>query len=180
LKQGNGAIPDTGFTVKIDYVGTLGPSQQSWTVDDVVECWLKNQQGLDTLIQPFRDNNVDGQLLFNADEFSEHFVSDVLGVSNRIQCKKIIMAAKRLRTQQDDFPEGTEFDSGSFEFVLGKGKAIKAMEMLVTTMKVGEKAEVFCRADFAYGAEGYRTKKGDVVVPPFATLKFGITLLSED
>ena len=135
---------------------------------------------LDVLIQKFTEHEVDGKMIFNPDEFSEEFVSDVLGVSNRIQCKKIIMAAKRLRTQQDDFPEGTEFDSGSFEFVLGKGKAIRAMDMLVATMKIGEKAEVLCRADYAYGAEGYRTRKGDVVVPPFATLKFEVTLLSED
>ena len=69
------------------------------------------------------------------------------------------MAAKRLRTQGEDFEQGSVFDSSAdrgkpFEFVLGKGKAIKSMELLVATMKVGETAKMSCRADYGYGPEG--------------------------
>jgi hypothetical protein len=184
VKEGKGDIPAAGSKVEIEYVGTLGSSQESWTVDDVLDCWLKNQQGLyDVLSGPFRDNDVDGAMLFNDEVFNEEFVSEKLGISNKIQCKKTIMAAKRLRNQIEEFPEGTEFDSSiskgkAFEFILGKGKVIKGMDMLVSTMKVGEQAKIICRSDYGYGNDGYRKVNGDVMIPPFATLCFDITLLS--
>ena len=186
LEEGDGATPKKGSKVEIDYVGTLGSSQESWGVNDVLECWLKNQQGLyDALSEPFLENNVDGSMLFNEEEFNEAYVTEKLGVSNKIQCKKTIMAAKRLRKQVDEFSEGSEFDSSisrgkTFEFVLGQGKVIKAMDLLVGTMKVGEKAKVILRSDYGYGSEGYSTAKGEVVVPPFATLCFEISLISVD
>jgi len=184
LQEGDGDIPEQGSTVKIEYVGTLGINQSSWTVDDVLECWLKNQQGLyDVLAESFREKDVDGNMLLNEDVFDEAFVADELGVSNKIQCKKTIMAAKRLRKQMEEYPEGTEFDSSisrgkPYEFILGQGKVIKAMDLLVSTMKVGEKAQVVSRCDYGYGNEGCRKTTGEVVVPPFATLCFDITLLS--
>jgi len=184
IKEGNGDIPAAGSKVEIEYVGTIGSSQESWTVDDVLDCWLNNQQGLyDVLSGPFRDNDIDGVMLLNDELFNEEFVSEQLKISNKIQCKKTIMAAKRLRKQIEEFPEGTEFDSSiskgkAFEFILGKGKVIKAMDMLVSTMKVGEQAKIICRSDYGYGSEGYRKVNGDVMIPPFATLCFNITLLS--
>jgi len=184
LKEGEGPVPTKGSTVEIEYVGVLGSSQESWEVDDVIECWLKNLQGLyDALAEPMRENDVDGSILFDEEKFTEAFVSEELGVANRIQCKKTIMAAKRLKAASDEYPEGTQFDSSlergkSYEFVLGQGKAIQAMELLVATMKVGEKAKVVCRSDFGYGSEGYRKSTGEVVVPPFATLNFEVTLVS--
>jgi FKBP-type peptidyl-prolyl cis-trans isomerase len=184
LEEGSGDIPSQGSNVEIEYVGKLGNSQEGWSVDDVIECWLQSLQGLsDVLETPFREMNVDGKMLMDESIFTEEFVSNDLGVANKIQCKKTIMATKRLRNQIEDFPVGFEFDSSlergkSFSFVLGKGKAIKAMDLAVATMKVGEKARVVCRSDYGYGAEGYRTAKGDVVVPPFRTLSFDIELVS--
>eukprot|EP00521_Asterionellopsis_glacialis_P002268 CAMPEP_0195251808 /NCGR_PEP_ID=MMETSP0706-20130129/3504_1 /TAXON_ID=33640 /ORGANISM="Asterionellopsis glacialis, Strain CCMP134" /LENGTH=92 /DNA_ID=CAMNT_0040304017 /DNA_START=56 /DNA_END=334 /DNA_ORIENTATION=+ len=92
------------------------------------------------------------------------------------------MAAKRLGKVQEDFPSGMEFDSNKergepYKFVLGKGKAIKGMDLGVASMKVGETSKIICRTDYAYGSEGYRKSNGDVVVPPFATLCFEVTLL---
>jgi FKBP-type peptidyl-prolyl cis-trans isomerases 1 len=179
-----GEIPKVGSTVEIQYVGTLGSSPMNWGVEDVVECWLKNQQGLyDKLSQPFRDNSIDGDFLMNEDVFNEAFVAETLGLENKILCKKTVMAAKRLRKHVEEYSEGTEFDSSvskgkTFQFVLGKGKVIKAMDLLVSSMRIGEKAKVTCRADYGYGSEGYRKANGEVVVPPFATLCFDVTLLS--
>lgn len=186
VKEGDGDYPAAGSQVQIEYRGTIGSSQDRWTVEDVLECWLNNQQGLyDILATSFRHNNIDGSMLFNEEVFNEEFVSEkLLGIPNKtIQCKKTIMAAKRLRKQIDEFPEGAEFDSSfakgkAFEFVLGKGRVIKAMDMLVSTMKVGEQAKIVCRSDYGYGKEGYRKVNGDVMIPPFATLCFDITLVS--
>jgi len=44
IKEGNGDIPAAGSKVEIEYVGTIGSSQESWTVDDVLDCWLNNQK----------------------------------------------------------------------------------------------------------------------------------------
>lgn len=184
LEEGSGDTPSPGANVAIEYVGTIGKSQAAWSVNDVVECWLKNQQGLyDVLAEPFKENGVDGKMLFDDSVFEESYISNTLGVSNKIQCKKTVMAAKRLRSQAQEFSEGMEFDSSisrgkPFEFILGKGKAIKAMDLLVSTMKLGEKARMTCRSDFAYSAEGYRKSNGEVMIPPFADLCFEITLVS--
>lgn len=184
IEEGDGEIPARGSTVEIEYVGVIGKSQIAWGVDDVIEGWLKNLQGLyDVLEGPFRENNIDGEVIFDDEKFTEAFLSEDLGIANKIQCKKTIMAAKRLRVGSDEYPEGTEFDSSfernkNYEFVLGNGKAIKAMDLLVSTMSVGEKAKVICRSDYGYGSEGYRKANGDVVVPPFATLCFTVTLVS--
>jgi hypothetical protein len=181
ITQGSGEIPSNGDEVEIEYIGTLGSSQETWSVDDVVECWLKTQQGLyDILESPFRENGVNGKLLMDENAFTEDFVGG-LGISNRIQCKKTIMAAKRLAKQNLEFEEGAEFDSSisrgkTYKFTLGSGKVIKAMDLAVASMKVGEKAMIQCRADFGYGSEGYRKPTGEVIVPPYATLNFEIEL----
>jgi FKBP-type peptidyl-prolyl cis-trans isomerase len=180
LEEGSGdALAQPGSEVEVDYVGTLG--EQDWSVEDVVECWLKNQQGLDAVAPAFLSSGVDGTMLMDSSVFTDEFVTNELGVSNKIQCKKLIMASKRLAKQQQDFPVGTEFDSsaerGPYKFTLGKGKAIRAYELCVPTMKYGERSLLLCRSDYAYGAEGFRRKTGEVIVPPFATLCFDIKLL---
>lgn len=180
IREGEGEVAQEGSEVEVDYVGTLH-GERDWAVDDVVECWLKNQQGLDHLADAFIKAEIDGNKLMDTNFFTEDFVMNELGVSNKIQCKKLVMAAKRIGKQQEDFAVGTEFDSseerGPFQFILGQGKAIKAYELAVSTMKQGEKAEIICRSDYAYGNEGFRKQNGDVVVPPFASLCFEIDLL---
>jgi len=194
-------IPTPGSTVRIEYVGSLVLTEKdggmpSWTTNDVLECWLKEQQGLyDVLADPFIEHSVDGSTLLDEDVFTEDYVSNTLGVANKIQCKKTIMAAKRLRKthlsisgeeEKAEFSHGDVFDSSEtkpdqyYEFVVGKKKTIQAMELLLASspMAVGETSRVVCRSDYGYGSDGYRTSKGDVVVPPFATLQFDVTLLS--
>ena len=74
--------------------------------------------------------------------------------------------------------DGSKFDSsrdrpGNFSFKIGKGQVIKGWDMGVATMRKGEKAELFCRADYAYGETGSPPK-----IPGGATLKFEVELLS--
>ena len=74
--------------------------------------------------------------------------------------------------------DGSKFDSsrdrpGNFKFVIGKGAVIKGWDTGVATMHKGEKAELFCRADYAYGEPGSPPK-----IPGGATLKFEVELLS--
>lgn len=188
------ANPQSGDRVEIEYTGRLlltaddddDISIRAWSTHNVLECWLKEQQGLyDALAGPFTDHSVDGSLLLDEDAFTEDYVKDTLGVSNKIQQKKTIMAAKRLRTTVQEFKDQQIFDSsedknenGTYEFMYGAGKTIKAMEALVGSMQEGERAKVACRADYGYGSEGYRTTKGEVVVPPFCALEFEVRLVS--
>jgi len=74
--------------------------------------------------------------------------------------------------------DGSKFDSsrdrpGNFKFTLGNGQVIKGWDKGVATMHKGEKAELFCRADYAYGETGSPPK-----IPGGATLKFEVELLS--
>lgn len=74
--------------------------------------------------------------------------------------------------------DGSKFDSSRdrnepFEFEIGRGRVIKAWDEGVATMKVGERAILTCREDFAYGKKGSPPK-----IPGGATLIFDIDLLS--
>ena len=151
-----------------------------------VDCWLLEQQGLDHLQDGFLKYEITEAKLTDTDNFfTEEFVRDSLGVENKIVCKKSIMAAKRLQKAREEFPNGTEFDSNdSYSFTLvgsttsssTKRKVIQGMELGVSSMKPGEVAKLKIRSDYAYGPEGYRKSNGDVMIPPFATLLFEITL----
>ncbi|KAI9476350.1 MAG: hypothetical protein EXX96DRAFT_576866 [Benjaminiella poitrasii] len=71
----------------------------------------------------------------------------------------------------------TLFDSSrerrsEFTFTLNSGKVIKAWEIAIPTMKVGEIAEIICTSDYGYGDEG-RT----YIVPKKAKLRYEIELL---
>lgn len=74
--------------------------------------------------------------------------------------------------------DGSKFDSSRdrnepFEFTIGEGSVIKAWDEGVATMKVGERAILTCREDFAYGKKGSPPK-----IPGGATLIFDVDLLS--
>ena len=183
LVEGDGAtIPCNGDIVEIDYVGTLvGDAPLDWTVDNVVDCWLTHQQGLQELIPTFQKEGIDGKQLLDDTYFTEDFISTTLGVDNKIRCKKLAMASRRLA--KEVYTDGYQFDSnaergGPYSFTVGKKKVIAAMELAIPTMKVGETAQIITLSNYAYGPEGYRKPNGDVMVPPFATLRFDITLLS--
>lgn len=72
--------------------------------------------------------------------------------------------------------DGTKFDSSrdrgdKFSFELGKGQVIKAWDLGVATMKIGEVCQLFCKPEYAYGSAGSPPK-----IPPNATLIFEIEL----
>ena len=180
LVEGDGVIPGEGDLVEINYVGTLvGDAPLDWTVDNVVDCWLSHQQGLQELIPIFKEEGIDGKQLLDDTYFTEDFISTTLGVDNKIRCKKLAMASRRL--SKEVYTDGYQFDSNAehpYSFTVGKKKVIAAMELAIPTMKVGETAQIITLSNYAYGPEGYRKSNGEVVVPPFATLRFDITLLS--
>jgi len=71
---------------------------------------------------------------------------------------------------------GEQFDSSrdrgdKFEFTLGTSQVIKGWDLGVATMKRGEKCDLVCTADYAYGQSGSPPK-----IPPGATLKFEVEL----
>ncbi|CAI5745601.1 unnamed protein product [Peronospora destructor] len=73
--------------------------------------------------------------------------------------------------------DGTKFDSSrdrdsEFKFVLGKGNVIKAWDLAFASMKVGEKAMLTCKPEYAYGESGSPPK-----IPANATLQFDVELL---
>uniref|UniRef100_G1LDV1 peptidylprolyl isomerase n=1 Tax=Ailuropoda melanoleuca TaxID=9646 RepID=G1LDV1_AILME len=72
--------------------------------------------------------------------------------------------------------DGTKFDSSldrkdKFSFDLGKGEVIKAWDIAVATMKVGEVCHITCKPEYAYGSAGSPPK-----IPPNATLVFEVEL----
>ncbi|XP_030645977.1 peptidyl-prolyl cis-trans isomerase FKBP4 [Chanos chanos] len=72
--------------------------------------------------------------------------------------------------------DGTQFDSSrdrgeKFSFELGKGQVIKAWDIGVATMRIGEICQLICKPEYAYGAAGSPPK-----IPPNATLVFQVEL----
>ncbi|MEQ2291504.1 Peptidyl-prolyl cis-trans isomerase fkbp4, partial [Ameca splendens] len=72
--------------------------------------------------------------------------------------------------------DGTHFDSSrdrgdTFSFELGKGQVIKAWDIGVATMRVGELCQLICKPEYAYGSAGSPPK-----IPPDATLVFEVEL----
>ena len=74
--------------------------------------------------------------------------------------------------------DGSKFDSSRdrgtpFEFVLGVGQVIRGWDEGVAQMSVGERSNLTCTPDFAYGQQGYPP-----VIPQNATLIFDVELIS--
>jgi len=72
---------------------------------------------------------------------------------------------------------GKKFDSSRdrgkpFEFKIGEGQVIRGWDEGVAQMSVGQKANLTCSPDYAYGAQG-----AGGVIPPNATLLFEVELL---
>lgn len=175
------AVLKEGSSIVISYEGKL--LDANWSPAAVIQCWLAEQQGidLDSLTQVFHTHEIDESKLIDTENFfTEAFVQETLGVTAKIACKKLIMAARRLGTTRQETVFGTIFDSkDEYEVIVGpKGKVITGMKLCLATMTLGETARIRIRSDYAYGAEGYRKSTGEVVVPPFATLEFDVQVKS--
>lgn len=70
------------------------------------------------------------------------------------------------------FPDGKEFDAGSFGFTLGSGQVIAGFDLGVTGMAVGQKRKITVPPELGYGQRG-----APGAIPPNATLIFEIELL---
>uniref|UniRef100_A0A182P654 peptidylprolyl isomerase n=1 Tax=Anopheles epiroticus TaxID=199890 RepID=A0A182P654_9DIPT len=73
--------------------------------------------------------------------------------------------------------DGKKFDSSRdrnqpFQFTLGTGSVIKAFDMGVASMKLGEKCILKCAPEYAYGSSGSPPN-----IPPNATLNFELEIL---
>jgi hypothetical protein len=185
LRKGTGDInPSPNSIVSIHYNLTL-PSTFYWSSTEVVRCWLKEQQGFESdqeLMDAFIENQIDSEFLCNPDKFNEEFVSRF--VSNKIRCKKLVMSSRRLSKELLPSVGSTECLDSSYQrgkpytLTVGSQKVIKAMDITVRSMKVNEICRMVTRCDYAYGKDGLRTSKGDIIVPPYATLQFDIQLLT--
>eukprot|EP01038_Epipyxis_sp_PR26KG_P011382 gene11382-15258_t len=72
--------------------------------------------------------------------------------------------------------DGTKFDSSrdrgkTFKFTIGKGQVIKGWDQGFASMKLGERAILRCRSDYAYG------KQAQNKIPADSTLNFDVELL---
>lgn len=67
----------------------------------------------------------------------------------------------------------THEDNTIFSFELGMGAVIKAWDIAIRTMKVGEVAKITCKPDYAYGSVGSPPD-----IPPNETLIFEVELMA--
>ena len=70
------------------------------------------------------------------------------------------------------FLDGTQFDSGIFEFILGLHQVISGWDEGINYMKEGGKARLVIPSDLAYGPYGYGS------IPGYTTLVFDVELIS--
>ena len=69
-------------------------------------------------------------------------------------------------------PNGTQFDTGVYDFVLGTGNAIQGWHRGIAGMRVGERAQLVIPPALGYGAAG------NGPIPGNAVLVFNVELLS--
>ncbi|KAG8390847.1 hypothetical protein BUALT_Bualt01G0126000 [Buddleja alternifolia] len=67
----------------------------------------------------------------------------------------------------------THEDNTIFSFELGQGSVIKAWDVALKTMKVGEVAKITCKPEYAYGSAGSPPD-----IPPDSTLIFEVELVA--
>jgi FKBP-type peptidyl-prolyl cis-trans isomerase len=70
------------------------------------------------------------------------------------------------------FLDGQLFDSGEYEFVIGRGEVIRGWDEGIGLLKVGGKAILLVPSELGYGHRGVQG-----VIPPYASLVFEVELL---
>jgi FKBP-type peptidyl-prolyl cis-trans isomerase FkpA len=70
------------------------------------------------------------------------------------------------------FLDGTQFDAGIFEFILGLHQVISGWDEGINYMNEGGKARLIIPSDLAYGPYGYGS------IPGYSTLVFDVELIS--
>ena len=175
--------PDTDTTDKIDlkgkdvtveYIGSI--AARNWNTQDVIDCWLPDQ-GLSSLApELFEAFDIDYNRLTNPKKFGIKFIKEGLGILKDAKQTTLFEAAQELKKSEKSFVEGTVFDKNQFTFRPNKGQVIKAFDLAVAEMKVGQTVSVVARCDFAYGSKGLRVGGKDLV-PPYATVQYDVTLV---
>lgn len=164
-----------GKDVTVEYIGYI--SSRNWSVDDVIDCWLPDQ-GISSLApELFRAFKIDGKRLVNSKRFSTKFILEGLGVTKEAKQTTLFEAAQDLKISDETHPEGIVFDKNLFTFRPGKGQVIKAFDLAIQQMKVGQTALLTARCDYAYGRKGLKSM-GKVLVPPYATVQYEVTFVS--
>jgi len=72
------------------------------------------------------------------------------------------------RTEQ----KGTQFDSGTYSYVLGSGGVIRGWDLGLVGMRVGGRRRLTIPPELAYGSQGKSP------IPPNATLVFDVEMLN--
>jgi len=165
--------PVAGDAVTVDYLGCLGA--RAWSVEDVVACWLPDQCAEALMPDLFRSFDIDGARLSDPGFLTAEFAAQGLGLGTA-RASNLRRAARELADDDAKHPPGRAFDKNTFAMTLTAGGAIRAFELALREMRVGETAELVARSDYAYGKEGIRQGR-EVLVPPYATVNFELTLL---
>lgn len=167
-------FPDTGKDVTVAYIGRISP--RDWSVEDINACWLP-EQGLAPLTpELFEAFDIDGEKLMDAKKMSKKFIVEGLGVRKEAKIDSFFRAAQDLAKSERTHSAGTVFDENKFTFRLGKGMSIRAFDLAIRNMTVGQTVSLVGRCDYAYGKRGLRAA-GKNLVPPYATVEYDLTLV---
>ena len=90
------------------YTGTLVSAD--WSVGEIISCWLAEQQVLNHLAGGFRQHEIDESKLTALDFLPTTLCKRSWALKPKLLEKKLVMAAKRLKTSREEFLVSTEFD----------------------------------------------------------------------
>ena len=170
----DGKLNLKGKDVTVEYIGTITP--RNWSAQDVIECWLPDQ-GLSSLApELFEAFDINYTRLTNDKKFTTKFIKEGLGIMKDAKQTTLFEAAQDLKRSEATHRKGTVFDKNQFTFRPNRGQVIPAFDLAVAEMEVGQTVSLVVRCDYAYGSRGLRVG-GKVLVPPYATVQYDVTLI---